>query len=490
MSAEKVLKLIKDKNITYVDLRFTDLRGVQQHVTFPAHSIDESTFEDGKMFDGSSIAGWKGINESDMVLMPDPESALVDPFLADPTLILNCDVLEPNTMQAYSRDPRSLAKRAEAYLKSTGIADTAYFGPEPEFFIFDSVRWQNDMGKVFFEVESEEAAWSSKNRYEEGNSGHRPGIKGGYFPVPPVDSLQDLRAEMCNVLTELGQVVEVHHHEVATAGQCEIGVQFSTLTQKADELLALKYVVKNVAHRNGKTATFMAKPLVGDNGSGMHVHQSLAKGGVNLFSGDLYGGLSQTALWYIGGIFKHAKAINADDEQLQASRAGFRSTGHARLFGAQSLGQLPHSVCVESQGAPHRSAFPRSDEFRLPHVRRAADGRSRRHHQQDRSGRSVGQGSLRSAARRGKEHSAGLFEPRPGARSARQGPRIPQGRRRVLRRLHRWLHRTEDDRGHQVPRGHAPDRIPDVLLGLIRAGGGEPPAFGPNRAVSVPVPIF
>ncbi len=311
MSVSAVLQLVKDENVRFVDLRFTDMLGKQHHVTFPAHTLDEAFFEDGKMFDGSSIAGWKGIAESDMVLMPDPSTALIDPFMADPTLVLSCDVLEPHTMQAYSRDPRSLAKRAEAYLKSTGIADTAFFGPEPEFFIFDSVRWQNDMGRVFFEVESEEAAWSSRNRYAEGNSGHRPGIKGGYFPVPPVDSLQDLRAEMCNVLTELGQVVEVHHHEVATAGQCEIGTQFNTLVKKADELAMLKYVVKNVAHRNGKTATFMAKPLVGDNGSGMHVHQSLAKGGVNLFAGDLYGGLSQTALWYIGGIFKHARAINA-----------------------------------------------------------------------------------------------------------------------------------------------------------------------------------
>ena len=311
MSVASVLQLIKDQNITYVDLRFADMRGVQQHITFPAAMIDESTFEDGKMFDGSSIAGWKGINESDMVLLPDPDTALVDPFLADPTLILHCDVLEPNTMQAYSRDPRSLAKRAEAYLKSTGIADTAFVGPEPEFFVFDAVRWQNDMGKCFFEIESQEAAWSSSKRYEEGNSGHRPGVKGGYFPVPPVDSLQDLRAEMCNVLTALGQVVEVHHHEVANAGQCEIGVQFNSLVKKADELMMLKYVVKNVAHASGKTATFMPKPLVGDNGSGMHVHQSLSKGGVNLFSGDLYGGLSQTALWYIGGIFKHARAINA-----------------------------------------------------------------------------------------------------------------------------------------------------------------------------------
>jgi glutamine synthetase len=311
MSADKVLKLIKDEGIEFVDLRFADMRGTQHHVTFPAHAIDEGTFEDGKMFDGSSIAGWKGINESDMVLLPDADSAVVDPFFAHKTLAINCDVLEPSTMQAYSRCPRSIAKRGEAFLKSTGLADTAFFGPEPEFFIFDSVRWQNDMGKVFYEIESQEAAWSSKHRYEEGNSGLRPGVKGGYFPLPPVDSFQDLRGEMCLALEALGQVVEVHHHEVANAGQCEIGTRFNTLVKKADELALLKYVVRNVAHKNGKTVTFMPKPIVGDNGSGMHVHQSLSKSGQNLFSGDLYGGLSQTALYYIGGIFKHARAINA-----------------------------------------------------------------------------------------------------------------------------------------------------------------------------------
>ncbi|PZQ10168.1 MAG: type I glutamate--ammonia ligase [Rhodanobacter denitrificans] len=311
MSAQNVLKLIKDHDVEFVDLRFADMLGKQHHVTFPAHSIDESLFEEGRMFDGSSISGWKGINESDMVLMPDASTAVLDPFAGDPTVILTCDVLEPSTMQAYSRDPRSLAKRAEAYLKSTGIADTAFFGPEPEFFIFDSVRWQNDMGKTFFEVNSEEAAWSSKDKFDGANSGYRPGVKGGYFPVPPVDSLHDLRSEMCKVLEQVGLTVEVHHHEVATAGQCEIGTKFNTLVAKADELLKLKYVVKNVAHRNGKTATFMPKPIVGDNGSGMHVHQSLSKGGTNLFAGDGYGGLSQLALWYIGGIFKHARAINA-----------------------------------------------------------------------------------------------------------------------------------------------------------------------------------
>ncbi len=311
MSADHVLKLMAEHAVEFVDLRFADMQGKQHHVTFPAHAIDAGTFEDGKMFDGSSIAGWKGINESDMVLMPDPSTAVLDPFSAHKQLILGCDVLEPSTMQAYSRDPRSIAKRAEAFLKSTGIADTAYFGPEPEFFIFDSVRYGNDMGKVFYEIESEEAAWSSGKRYESGNSGQRPGVKGGYFPVSPVDSLGDLRAEMCTLLEQAGITVEVHHHEVATAGQCEIGTRFNTLVKKADELLLMKYIIKNAAHQNGKTVTFMPKPLVGDNGSGMHVHQSLAKDGKNLFAGDLYGGLSQIALWYIGGIFKHARAINA-----------------------------------------------------------------------------------------------------------------------------------------------------------------------------------
>ena len=311
MSADTVFDLIKKHNVEFVDLRFADMLGKQHHVSFPAHAIDASTFEDGKMFDGSSITGWKGINDSDMVLMPDPASAMLDPFTAHPTLNLVCDVLEPSTMQAYSRCPRSIARRAEAYLKSTGVADTAFFGPEPEFFIFDSVRWSNEMRGASFEIESEEAAWSSNREFEGGNSGHRPGIKGGYFPVAPVDSFGDLRAEMCKVLEQIGQHVEVHHHEVATAGQCEIGTRFSTLVHKADELLALKYVLKNVAHAHGKTVTFMPKPIVGDNGSGMHVHQSRAKDGKNLFAGDLYGGLSQTALYYIGGIFKHARAINA-----------------------------------------------------------------------------------------------------------------------------------------------------------------------------------
>jgi glutamine synthetase len=306
-----VLQLIKDKEVKYVDFRFCDTRGKEQHVTVPASTIDDDLFEDGKMFDGSSIAGWKGINESDMILMPEASSAVLDPFFDDTTLVLRCDIVEPATMQGYERDPRSIAKRAEAYLKSTDIADTAYFGPENEFFVFDDVRWGTSMQGAFFKVDSEEAGWNSEKVYEDGNIGHRPGVKGGYFPVPPVDSLQDLRSAMCNTLEEMGLGVEVHHHEVATAGQCEIGVKFATLVTKADEVLILKYVLQNVAHAYGKTLTFMPKPLVGDNGNGMHVHQSLAKGGVNLFTGDLYGGLSETALYYIGGIIKHAKALNA-----------------------------------------------------------------------------------------------------------------------------------------------------------------------------------
>ncbi|MBI3773640.1 MAG: glutamate--ammonia ligase [Gammaproteobacteria bacterium] len=310
MSA-KVLKMIKDKDVKFVDFRFCDTLGKEQHVSVPAHTIDASLFKEGKMFDGSSIAGWKGIQESDMVMMPDADTAVMDPFSDEATLIIRCDILEPHTMQGYERDPRSIAKRAEAYLKSTGIADTAFFGPEPEFFIFDDIRWGADMSGCFVKIDSEEAGWNSAKVYEGGNMGHRPGTKGGYFPVPPVDSFQDIRNAMCLALEEMGVEVEVHHHEVATAGQCEIGTKFSTLVDRADKTLTQKYVIHNVAHAYGKTATFMPKPMVGDNGSGMHVHQSLAKAGKNLFTGNKYAGLSDIALYYVGGIIKHAKALNA-----------------------------------------------------------------------------------------------------------------------------------------------------------------------------------
>jgi glutamine synthetase len=309
--SENTLKLIKENDVKWADLRFTDTKGKEQHVSIPATEIDEDFFEEGKMFDGSSISGWKGINESDMILMPDDAASVIDPFTDDSTIIIRCGIVDPVSMQGYNRDPRSIAGRAEEYMRSTGIADGALFGPEPEFFVFDDVKWHAEMSGSGYSISSEEAAWSSSEHYDEGNTGHRPGVKGGYFPVPPVDSLHDLRAAMCGAMDSMGLDIEVHHHEVGTAGQCEIGVGANSIVEKADEVQILKYCTHNVAHAYGKTATFMPKPLVGDNGSGMHVHLSLSKDGVNIMAGESYGGLSETALYYIGGVIKHARTINA-----------------------------------------------------------------------------------------------------------------------------------------------------------------------------------
>ena len=306
----KTLTMIKENDVKWVDLRFTDTKGKEHHVTFPVNKVDER-FLEGVMFDGSSISGWKGINESDMILRPDDSTAVLDPFSEDVQLNLRCDIIEPRTMQSYNRDPRSVARSAEEYLRSTGIGDTAYFGPEPEFFVFDQIQWHVGMDQSFFKISSEEAGWSTGMDFDGGNMGHRPRVKGGYFPVPPVDSLSDLRGAMCDTMTAMGLDVELHHHEVANAGQCEIGIRFNELVAKADEVQILKYCIHNTAHAYGKTATFMPKPLVGDNGSGMHVHMSISKDGKNTFAGDGYAGLSETALFYIGGIIKHAKALNA-----------------------------------------------------------------------------------------------------------------------------------------------------------------------------------
>ena len=304
-----VIQMVKDNDIKFVDFRFTDTRGKWQHITAPVSQFNESKFEEGQAFDGSSIAGWKGIEASDMLLMPDAKTAFIDPFFEEPTLVLTCDVIEPTDGKAYERDPRSIAKRAETFLKSTGIGDTAYFGPEPEFFLFDDVRWSTEPGNSFYAIDEYEAPWNTGAKLEGGNRGHRPRVKGGYFPVPPVDSTMDMRNEMCQVLESVGIPVEVHHHEVAGAGQCEIGTRFSTLVERADWTLMQKYVVQNVANIYGKTATFMPKPYHGDNGSGMHVHQSIWKDGKNLFAGSGYAGLSDTALYYIGGIIKHGAKL-------------------------------------------------------------------------------------------------------------------------------------------------------------------------------------
>ncbi len=307
--ASKVMEMMKEHAVEFVDLRFTDPRGKWQHTAQAAATIDEDAFTDGIMFDGSSIAGWKAINESDMILMPDPETACMDPFAAKPSLILFCDILEPSTGQPYGRDPRSTAKKAEAYLKSTGIGDTAFFGPEAEFFVFDSVRFGTGGNYGMYQLDSTEGPQASMKDYPEGNMGHRPAVKGGYFPVPPVDSDSDLRAEMLATMGEMGVTIEKHHHEVGQS-QHELGLKFSPLVTMADAMQIYKYCIHNVAHSYGKTATFMPKPIYGDNGSGMHCHQSIWKAGKPLFAGNGYADLSETALYYIGGIIKHAKALN------------------------------------------------------------------------------------------------------------------------------------------------------------------------------------
>ena len=360
MTSQDVLKLVQEQDVKFVDFRFTDTRGKEQHVGVPISAFGAEKFEDGHAFDGSSIAGWKGIQASDMLLMPDAGTAYIDPFMDETTLVLSCDVVEPSDGKGYDRDPRSIAKRAEAYLKSSGIGDTAYFGPEPEFFIFDSVEWKVDMSGSYCKVFSDEAAWASAEKPEGGNTGHRPTVKGGYFPVPPVDSLNDIRAQMCLALESCGVPVEVHHHEVATAGQCEIGTMFSSLVKRADWTQVLKYVVWNVANAYGKTATFMPKPYAGDNGSGMHVHQSIWKDGKNLFAGNGYAGLSEFALYYIGGIIKHARALNAITNPLTNS--------YKRLVpGFEAPVKLAYSA--RNRSASIRVPYVQSDKARRIEVR-------------------------------------------------------------------------------------------------------------------------
>jgi len=308
---ESVVQFIAERDVAFVDFRFTDTLGREHHLTVPGHTVDEDRLESGIAFDGSSLPGWKNIEASDMVLIPDPGTMRMDPFREEPTMIITCDVVEPNDLKGYARDPRSLAKRAQAYLQATGLGDTAYFGPEPEFYVFDAVSWDDGLSGSFVKIVAEHAPWSRGLGLDGRNLGHRPGKQGGYVPVPPVDAFHDMRSEMCILLEQQGVPVEIHHHEVGGSGQLEIGTRFTTLVQRADWNQIMKYTIHNVAHVYGKTATFMPKPVVGEAGSGMHVHQSVWKGDQNLFSGDGYAGLSEFALYYIGGIIRHARALNA-----------------------------------------------------------------------------------------------------------------------------------------------------------------------------------
>ena len=464
-----MLKTIKDKDVKYVDLRFTDPRGKMQHVTMDVSQIDEDTFADGVMFDGSSIAGWKAINESDMTLMPDPEAAAIDPFFAQTTLAIFCDILDPGTGEPYNRDPRTTAKKAIAYLQSLGIGDTAYFGPEAEFFIFDDVRFSATPYNTGFRLDSAEFPTNSDMEYEGGNLGHRIRIKGGYFPVPPMDSAQDLRSDMLMYMGQMGVPVEKHHHEVASA-QHELGIKYQTLIKACDSLQLYKYCIHQTAQAYGKTVTFMPKPIFGDNGSGMHVHQSIWKDGKPVFAGNKYADLSDTCLFYIGGVLKHAKAINVFTNPTTNSYKRLVPGYEAPVLLAYSARNRSASCRIPVASNPKAKRvevrFPDPGRQSLSRLHRDADGRPRRHQEQDPSGRRHGQGSLRPAAG-GAEGDPDRL--RVAARSARRGhgrPRLPESRRRLRRRPDRFLRQAEVGREHALRDDPAPGRIRYVLFGL------------------------
>src|ERR1700744_1162140 len=393
-TAKDVLKSIKDNDVKYVDLRFTDPRGKWQHVTFDVSMIDDDIFAEGTMFDGSSIAGWKAINESDMCLMPDPVTATIDPFFAETTLVITCDVLEPTTGEPYNRDPRGIAKKAEAMVKSMGVGDTVFVGPEAEFFVFDDVRFSALPYNTGFKLDSSEFPTNSDTEYEGGNLGHRIRTKAGYFPVPPQDSVQDMRSEMLGAMAKMGVKVEKHHHEVASA-QHELGMKFDTMTLMADQMQIYKYCIHQVAHIYGKTATFMPKPVYGDNGSGMHCHQSIWKDGKPTFAGNKYADLSETCLSYIAGVIKHAKAINAftnpSTNSYKRLVPGYEAPVVLPSPAPNRLGSLPHPLHLQPEGQARRGSLPRPDGQPLSRLRRDADGGAGRHQEQARSRTGGGQ---------------------------------------------------------------------------------------------------
>jgi glutamine synthetase len=452
-----VLEFVKENNVQMLDLRFTDLPGLWHHVSYPIAMLSESSFEEGFGMDGSSIRGWAAIHESDMLLIPDASRYLLDPFTEVPTLVMVCDVIDPVTKQRYDRDPRYIAMKAEMYLASTGLADTAFFGAEAEFFIFDNVRFDQNEHEGYYFIDAEEGRWNSGR--VENNLGYRPRYKEGYFPVPPTDHYQDLRTEMTMTMLNAGLVVECHHHEVATGGQTEIDLRFDSLLKSADAMMLYKYIVKNVANQYGKTVTFMPKPLFQDNGSGMHCHQSLWKLGKPLFAGDGYAGLSQMALWYIGGLIKHGPALSA----LIAP-----TTSESGLLAPQSLGSLSYSDVLgiaqsEARGVPSAGPELQSISGLLGDV----DGRARRHRKQDRSGSATGQGHLRPGSGRVGEGSiharfAGKCAGLPGARLS-----VPVEGRCVHRGDAEHVYRVQArERSERHASASSSVRVPDVLRHL------------------------
>ena len=467
MTSKEVLEFAKKNDAKQLDLRFTDIPSLQHHVSYPISELDESSFEDGFGMDGSSIRGWAAIHESDMLLIPDPETALMDPFAETPTLVMIGDVQDPITKQRYERDPRWIARKAELYLTNSGVADTAYFGAEAEFFIFDNVSFDQNQHEGYYFIDAEEGRWNSGRR--ENNLGYRPRYKEGYFPVPPTDHYQDLRSEMVQTMIQCGLHIECHHHEVATGGQAEIDQRFDKLVKSADNMMLYKYIVRNTANQYGKTVTFMPKPLFADNGSGMHTHQSLWKGGKPLFAGDGYAGFSQLGLHYIGGIAEaRAGAVGdhrADDEQLQAAGAGVRSAGEPGVLAAEPVGGVPDpDVLGESEG--EAGGVPAAGHVGepVPGVRGDADGGFGRGIEQDEPGRAAGQGHLRSVAGgdEGGAVDAGIFG--RGAELPGRGPRVPAARRRVQRRADPDVHRLQaQERSRSRPPAPAPVRIRAVL---------------------------
>ena len=464
--------MVAGEGVEIVDLRFCDLPGLMQHFSVPAHQLTADAFEEGYGFDGSSIRGFQEIQESDMILMPDPNTAVIDPFLQHKTLILNCFVRDPVTGESYSRDPRYVAKKAEEYLKSTGIADTAYFGPEAEFYVFNDVRFMQDQRSAFYQVDSVEGSWNT-GRDEGPNLGYKPRYKEGYFPVPPMDHFQDLRSEMILTLERLGVEVEVQHHEVGTAGQAEIDMRFDTLLAMADKLMLYKYVVKNVARQHGLSATFMPKPIFQDNGSGMHVHQSLWKGDEPLFFDEMgYAGLSDIARWYIGGLLAHAPAILAfaapTTNSYKRLVPGYEAPVNLVYSQRNRSAVRAHpAVLDEPEGQAPRVPLPRPVLQPVPRLPGDADGRPRRHPQQDRAAGSGRQGPLRPPAGGAGQGAAGARLARRVARRARGRQRLPQGRRRVHRRPHRDVDRVQaPQRDRRRPPAPPPVGVPPLLRHL------------------------